>query len=142
MVARLWLAALLPPPGLEQLPREGTAVAMRTCPLNGMPSWSPLKLHVAICCGETIYEFVPHDATAPATIARLLTGSSVSASVRRRRRGSGPPTRPWRRLGTTLRTEEELNEWADRYQASLSLRTNNCWTFASAMASFTLQDVT
>jgi len=131
---RLWLAALLPPP-LPLPAVRGTAVAIRTYPLIGMPSWSPLRLHVAVACGDTVYDFVPDDATSPATLARLLSGKSVGATIRCRPRR---PTDRWRVVGSTTRTAGELGAWVDSYPGELDLGGNNCWTFASALVRFAL----
>mmetsp|Transcript_12629 Transcript_12629/g.41370 ORF Transcript_12629/g.41370 Transcript_12629/m.41370 type:complete len:164 (-) Transcript_12629:62-553(-) len=133
---RLWLAALLPPPPHQRLPNS--AVAVRTSPLIGMPSWSPLRLHVAISCGHTVFDFIPDKATAPSTLVQLLTGSSVRATIRQRPRGASGRAE-WIFLGSTSRTEDELRAWVDSYPGDqLSLVSNNCWTFAAALASFAL----
>jgi hypothetical protein len=137
---RLWLAALLPSPHHQRLPHSQTAaVAIRTSPLIGMPSWSPLRLHVAVRCGDMVFDFIPDQATAPSTLAQLLAGSSVRATIRQRPRGGASGRAEWICLGSTARTESELSAWVDAYPGDrLSLVMNNCWTFAAALSSYAL----
>lgn len=134
---RLWLAGLLSPPWSTFSPDRSRTVAIRTYPLIGMPSWIPLHLHVAICCGNIVFDFVPDEATSPLTLAQLLSGSAVTARIRQRPRGS---LDRWRVLGETSRTQCDLATWAAEYPAQLSLLDNNCWTFASALVCFALEE--
>ena len=135
---RLWQALLgassvAPPRASNNVPVYAT---LR--PLVGGPTWLPL--HVQLACNGTIYDFLPESPTDALTTQTLLTGGACDGVIRIRRKSLDGERAAWRLLGYTTRESKELRSFAERQDSSLSLLSNNCFTFASMLAQYALVD--
>ena len=104
-------------------------------PLVGGPPFFPL--HVEIVHANVAYDFLPVSPLATATTTTLLRGSQVDGEIRCR---STTTSEGGRLIGYTTRTTEEMRAFAEQQPRELSLLNNNCWTFASSLVSFGIQD--
>ena len=132
----LWLALQLAPPALSApaAPADRVPLYATTEPLIGGPAF--LALHVCIRHGDLLIDFVPRRPTALETTAGLLSGGGVAGQIRCRPAGASVASERWRLLGYSARSTEEMEAYARRQSDVLSLRTNNCWTFARAVVDY------
>lgn len=135
----LWKALLLPAVAPPSTALDGsTAVYAALRPLVGGPKLLPL--HVQIANEGTLFDFLPANPTAADTTASLLSGAAVDGKIRCRPVRSLGRDPTWRLIGHTSRASSELLAFAEQQPRSLSLVSNNCWTFASNLASFAVDE--
>ena len=131
----LWLALQLAPPAPAPPAAAGfVPVYAATEPLIGGPPF--LALHVCVRHADLLIDFVPRRPTEVATGISLLSGGGVDGQIRCRPASVSAPSDRWRLLGYSARTSEEMEAYARRQPDMLSLRTNNCWTFARALIDY------
>ena len=115
-------------------------------PLIGGPSWLPIHVKVTLLEGTDgnhrrhSWDFLPNNATDPATIERLLRLEPVQGEIRYSYKENGQENRvvlledsiTWlrRSTGCSLAVDRALRFSADYPSKDLHLLTNNCWTFA------------
>ena len=116
-------------------------------PLIGGPKWLPV--HAVITSQDTAFDFVPLRPKDASTLATLVTGGVVPGSIRCQpapkingRPARSRDARAARRvlLGYTSKSRETLAAFASAQPAELQLLRSDCWTFASAVASFALAE--
>ena len=71
------------------------------------------------------WDFVPHNATQPQTLQRLIQGQSVPGWVRSNQDPDDTTNMP-----VLVHRAHQYSQWYDK---DLNLLTNNCWTFASQL---------
>eukprot|EP00966_Prymnesium_polylepis_P075340 1747455-Prymnesium_polylepis.2 len=141
----LWLAMQLGRPGLVPPQPERSAVYAATQrsavyaatqPLIGGPPF--LELHVCIRHGDLLVDFVPRRPTELGTAVGLLSGGDVDGQIRCRPAGKGADGDRWRLLGFSTRSNEDVEAFAREQRLALSLRSNNCWSFARAVVDYAI----
>ena len=140
----LWLAFLQPTPAPANPPAASSPVHAELQPLIGGSKWLPI--HAVITSQDTAFDFVPLRPKDASTLATLVTGGVVPGSIRCRPapliNGRPARLRAARRvlLGYTSKSRETLVAFASAQPAELQLLRSDCWTFASAVASFALAE--
>jgi len=94
------------------------SVTLQTAPLIGGPKWLPLHVKVVIDQTHT-FDYIPQDATSPATLRQLLSLRTVPAIAR----GCVEEE-------NLSKDARRAREFCENYHQDLHLVTNNCWTFA------------
>ena len=79
------------------------------------------------------WDFVPHNATQPQTLERLIQGQSVPGWVRSNYHDPDDTfTETTNNHNNTMPVlVQKAHNYSQCYDNDLNLRTNNCWTFAS-----------
>ena len=134
---RLWAALLLPTAPLSPPPPSTTPLYACLQPLVGGPRFLPV--HVVLRLDGTMYDFLPERPTAADTTLSLLSGRSVPGDIRCRTTAA-PLDARWRLVGHTRKSSDDIGAFAQSQPSALALVRNDCWTFASALASYALDD--
>ena len=132
-------AAAAAPPALL------SSVSLQLSPLVGGPRW--LKVHVKVLLRDSddithAWGFVPLNATAPATLASLLSFKAVPGEIRYQQKPSSISAKPQFSAGTLLLQDSEPivaqvnNDFCLSYPTDLHLIRNNCWNFALDLVSY------
>lgn len=129
----LWLTIPLSSSSPHAEPSPGyVPVYANLQPLVGGPRF--LCVHVCVLHNNTLLDFLPSRPSDFSVALHLLSGATVDGMVRCRPAQAERET--WRLLGYSTRTSEEVIRFAREQPTLLSLRTNNCWTFARKIIDF------
>ena len=95
-------------------------IRFRFSALVGGPKWLPVHVKIVVD-EEHIFDYVPQNATSPATLAKLLSLQAVPADARIFSDTDEES------VSTSV---ERAREFCKEYDKDLHIVTNNCWTFA------------
>lgn len=145
------VAALLSPWRVTQALFEKPSTLpfyLETSPLIGGPSWLPLHVKVMLKDSTSdqvlVFDFIPVDATEPATLQSLLSLQHVPGQVRYNNKPSSLSSSSTNDPSSTFIQTTSLSavpllvitaqEFCNDYpNTRLHLLENNCWTFALAL---------
>lgn len=128
-------------------------IQLRPASLIGGPSWLPLHCQVIVDTTH-VFDFVPLNATSPATLQKLLTLQPVPATARIRQRQqlqsidcNSPKPTPSNNNNKisddpsqTVVAVTRAVDFCQDYDKDLHLLQNNCWTFAYDLISYVLRE--
>jgi hypothetical protein len=101
-------------------------IQCRFSPLVGGPEWLPVHVKIVVD-KEHIFDYVPQNATSPATLTKLLSLQAVPANARIFSDNDE----------TSVSTSvERARVCCKAYDKDLHIVTNNCWTFALDLISY------
>jgi hypothetical protein len=137
-------------------------IQLRPAPLIGGPSWLPLHCQVIVDTTH-VFDFVPLNATSPATLQKLLALQAVPATARIRQQRQQQQQQLQQQpidCNTAKVTSRKNNNkktisddpsqtvvvvtramaFCQDYDKDLHLLHNNCWTFAYDLISYALRE--
>ncbi|CAB9501930.1 expressed unknown protein [Seminavis robusta] len=127
---------------------KDSPIQLECCPLIGGPSWLPLHVQVAIVLpveerqeeSKYKFDFVPQQATEPATLLRLLTLKAVPGELRCFAPRDDMATLPLDHSPAQLLVQQAQEFQNNQADPNLHLLRNNCWTFAWRLLRYLKQD--
>ena len=129
--------AFAPPPATG-----GVQLYIAARPLIGGPSFFPI--HCALRCestdGSAVIDIVPTAPREIATALTLVTFGDVDAEIRIRP-SPGRRDARWKFVGDSPRSAADIRAFAAAQPRRIRLRDENCWTFASRVAAYAVDDV-
>ena len=122
----------------------GSYLFVAARPLIGGPPFFPV--HCALRCEAAdgdpkaiVLDIVPVAPRDPATALTLATGGDVAAGIRCRKSPGRRDSR-WRYVGASRRAAADIRAFALAQPPRICLRDESCWTFASRVAAYALDE--
>lgn len=126
-------------------PTSLSSVSLQLSPLVGGPKW--LRVHVKVLLVDSsdtvhFWDFVPLNATSPATLASLLRFRSVPAEIRYQKKQSSGASKVMLSGNAVLSKNRDLvvsrvnEDFCPSYPMDLHLIWNNCWNFAFDLVAY------